>query len=133
MAKKEPKTTEPKAKTCLYERLGVSKEADDAEIKKAYRKLALKLHPDKGGDREMFEEIQKAFETLKATYQSRAVSSFLEHASTAAAFVFALVTRFTAGAVGGRGVVKRARRAALDLRWTRQITAQCRWRALCAT
>ena len=62
-------------------------------VKRFYHKAVLREHPDKGGDREMFEEIQKAFETLKATYQSRAVSSFLEHASTAAAFVFAESTR----------------------------------------
>ena len=43
-------------------------------VKRFYHKAVLREHPDKGGDREMFEEIQKAFETLKATYQSRAVS-----------------------------------------------------------
>lgn len=36
--------------TKLYEVLGVSKDADSNTIKKAFRKLALKHHPDKGGD-----------------------------------------------------------------------------------
>lgn len=47
-----------------YELLGVEKTASAAEIKKAYRVLAMKHHPDKGGDSEMFKDIQKAFEVL---------------------------------------------------------------------
>jgi DnaJ homolog subfamily A member 2 len=48
----------------LYETLGVSKDADEKEIKKAYRKLAIKHHPDKGGDEHLFKEINAAYEIL---------------------------------------------------------------------
>ena len=41
-----------------YQTLGVSPQADDKEIKKAYRKLAGKHHPDKGGDENEFKKIQ---------------------------------------------------------------------------
>jgi len=40
--------------------LGIQKDATDKDIKKAYRKKALKEHPDKGGDEEKFKEITKA-------------------------------------------------------------------------
>jgi DnaJ family protein A protein 2 len=48
----------------FYEVLGVPKTATAAEIKKAYRKLALKNHPDKGGDPELFKTITVAYEVL---------------------------------------------------------------------
>jgi curved DNA-binding protein CbpA len=41
----------------LYKALGVEKDADEAELKKAYKKLALKHHPDRGGDAE---KVQKS-------------------------------------------------------------------------
>lgn len=48
-----------------YDILGVSKDASEDEIKRAYRKLALKTHPDKnGGDDTMFKKINLAYETL---------------------------------------------------------------------
>ena len=37
------------------------------ELKKQYRKLAMKYHPDKGGDEEMFKAIVKEYETIKAS------------------------------------------------------------------
>jgi len=50
--------------TKLYETLGVSKDAEEKEIRKAYRKLAAKHHPDKGGDENKFKEISAAYEIL---------------------------------------------------------------------
>ena len=51
-----------------YKILGVEKDADDTQIKKAYRKLAIIWHPDKNpGDpkaEEKFKDIQEAYETL---------------------------------------------------------------------
>ena len=56
------------AKRDYYEVLGVSKDADQAAIKKAYRKLAIKFHPDKNPDNkeaeEKFKEAAEAYEIL---------------------------------------------------------------------
>jgi len=48
----------------LYSVLGVDESATGAEIKKAYRKLSLKHHPDKGGDEQVFKEVTRAYEVL---------------------------------------------------------------------
>ena len=48
----------------MYEILGLSNGASDADVKKAYRKLAMKHHPDKGGDPEQFKKIQAAYDVL---------------------------------------------------------------------
>lgn len=47
-----------------YDLLGVKRDASADEIKKAFRKLARKHHPDTGGDEERFKEINEAYEVL---------------------------------------------------------------------
>ena len=57
------------AKRDFYEILGVSKSADDKEIKKAYRKIAMKYHPDRNPDDKKAEEkFKEAAEAVSYTH-----------------------------------------------------------------
>eukprot|EP00927_Polykrikos_kofoidii_P024647 TRINITY_DN22373_c0_g2_i1.p1 TRINITY_DN22373_c0_g2~~TRINITY_DN22373_c0_g2_i1.p1 ORF type:complete len:946 (+),score=239.10 TRINITY_DN22373_c0_g2_i1:406-2838(+) len=48
-------------KVDYYAILGVSSTVSDKELKVAYRKACLRLHPDKGGDKELFQQLQDAY------------------------------------------------------------------------
>lgn len=54
-----------------YAILGVSPDATDAEIKKAYRLIAMQCHPDKGGDKEEFQELHNAYEKIMEQRRSQ--------------------------------------------------------------
>lgn len=65
------------SKRDYYEVLGVSKDASADEIKKAFRKLAVKHHPDKeGGDETKFKEANEAYEVLKDSQKRQRYDQF---------------------------------------------------------
>lgn len=68
------------SKRDYYEVLGVEKGADDKEIKKAYKRLAMKYHPDRTqGDKAMeekFKEVQEAYEILSDDQKRAAYDNY---------------------------------------------------------
>ena len=48
-----------------YTLLGVDQSSSDQDIKQAFRKLAVKYHPDRGGDENKFKEINEAYDKIK--------------------------------------------------------------------
>ncbi|MBN2038432.1 MAG: molecular chaperone DnaJ [Spirochaetes bacterium] len=132
----------------FYEILGVSKSADENAIKQAYRKLALKYHPDRNKDNpeavEKFKEATEAYEVLRDPqkramydrYGHEGVSGFEGGFGRGAAADFSdifgdfdfdlgdIFERFFGGGGGGsRGHTKRPRRGA-DLQYELTITLE---------
>lgn len=68
------------SKRDYYEVLGVTKDVNEAELKKAYRRLAMKYHPDRNADDEAavekFKEAKEAFEVLKSKEKRAAYDQF---------------------------------------------------------
>jgi curved DNA-binding protein len=56
-----------------YSQLGLQRGASDEDIKKAYRSMAMKHHPDRGGDEQKFKEISTAYEALTDPEKKRVI------------------------------------------------------------
>ena len=125
------------AKTCYYETLEVERSIDDAGLKTAFRKLAMKWHPDKNpGDpacEHKFKEISEAYEILKdsnkrAAYDRYGHAAFEQGgggghgfgAGFASSFSDIFEDLFGMAGRGGRG----GRERGADLRYNMEITLE---------
>jgi molecular chaperone DnaJ len=125
------------AKTCYYEVLGVERSASDADLKAAFRKLAMQHHPDRNpGDtacEHRFKEIGEAYEVLKDP-QKRAAYDRFGHAAFeqgmggpgfgadfASTFSDIFEDLFGMGGRRGRGT---GRERGADLRFNMEITLE---------
>src|SRR5215216_1324163 len=126
------------AKRCYYETLEVPRTATDAELKSAFRKLAMKWHPDRNpGDKDCehrFKEINEAYDVLKDD-QKRAAYDRFGHAGGGPggghpgfgsdfATTFADIFEGVFGMGSQRGARSSGRERGADLRYNLEITLE---------
>lgn len=125
------------SKRDYYEVLGVSKGADEREVKKAYKRLAMKFHPDRTqGDKakeEQFKEVKEAYEVLnddqkRAAYDQYGHAAFQQGGQGGQGGqdfgdIFGDVFGDIFGGGRGRGGQSRARRGS-DLRYNLEISLE---------
>lgn len=124
-----------------YERLGVNKDASADEIKKAYRKLALKYHPDHNKDNkeaeQKFKELSEAYEVLKdpekrSAYDHYGKAAFEGGGGGRGGFqdfggfgsAFADIFEDMFGGMGGAGGRQAGPRRGSDIQYTMELTLE---------
>ncbi|NNF69229.1 MAG: molecular chaperone DnaJ [Acidimicrobiia bacterium] len=115
-----------------YEVLGVSKDADDSEIKKAFRKLARDTHPDANPDdpgaEARFKEIAEAYEVLsepsKRAAYDRGDAYAVEDLFSSFGGLDDILSQIFGGGFGGGGFRRQQRRRGADLRVTVAVTLE---------
>jgi molecular chaperone DnaJ len=127
------------AKRCYYETLGVTRTANDGEMKAAYRKLAMQWHPDRNpGDKDCeikFKEINEAYDVLKDGDKRAAYDRFghaaFEHGNGAAhgfgadfGSAFADIFEGIFGMAGAARSRSGGRERGADLRFNMEITLE---------
>src|ERR1700743_1615341 len=139
-AAKRGETGEGMAKRCYYEVLEVERTADDGVLKTAFRKLAMKWHPDRNpGDKDCehkFKEINEAYEVLKDGDKRAAYDRFghaaFEHGSPGGGGGFASdfaasssdIFEDLSGMGGGRRNRGSGRERGADLRYNMEISLE---------
>src|ERR1043166_8100808 len=126
-----------------YDVLGVARNAGDDEVKRAYRELAVKFHPDKNPDdpkaEEKFKELGEAYDVLidpdkRAAYDRFGHAAFAQGSAAARSFhdpfdIFREVFGGAGGGIfktffGGGGMRSEDRQRGSDLRYDMQISLE---------
>jgi len=113
--------------TKFYKLLEVDKGASVADVKKAYRKLAVKHHPDKGGDPEKFKEITRAYEVLSDSEKRAKYDRFGEEGledSGPGGDAGDIFEAFFGGGRGGGGGGRRQRQKTKDVVQPLKVTLE---------